>query len=101
MGKITAAITGIQGYLPEHILSNDDLSKMVETNVVELQKRLRKQNLNSNAVATEISLNSILKVKERTQKEISKIERYNQIKESKIRKVEKLLIAYGAASCKY
>lgn len=32
MGKITAAITGIQGYLPEHILSNDDLSKMVDTN---------------------------------------------------------------------
>ncbi len=32
MGKITAAITGIQGYLPEHILSNEDLSKMVDTN---------------------------------------------------------------------
>lgn len=32
MGKITAAITGIQGYLPEHILSNEDLSKIVDTN---------------------------------------------------------------------
>lgn len=32
MGKITAAITGIQGYLPEHVLTNEDLSKIVDTN---------------------------------------------------------------------
>jgi len=32
MGKITAAITGIQGYVPEHVLSNEDLSKIVDTN---------------------------------------------------------------------
>lgn len=31
MGKITAGITGIQGYLPDDILSNEDLSKMVDT----------------------------------------------------------------------
>lgn len=31
MSKISAAITGVQGYLPDHILSNDDLSKMVDT----------------------------------------------------------------------
>lgn len=31
MGKITAAITGVQGYLPEHVLSNEDLSKIVDT----------------------------------------------------------------------
>jgi 3-oxoacyl-[acyl-carrier-protein] synthase-3 len=29
--KITAAITAVQGYLPEHVLTNDDLSKMVDT----------------------------------------------------------------------
>ncbi len=29
--KTTAAITGVQGYLPEHILSNEDLSKIVDT----------------------------------------------------------------------
>lgn len=29
--KTTAAITGVQGYLPEHVLSNDDLSKIVDT----------------------------------------------------------------------
>lgn len=31
MAKITASITGVHGYLPDTILSNHDLSKMVET----------------------------------------------------------------------
>jgi 3-oxoacyl-[acyl-carrier-protein] synthase-3 len=31
MNKITAAITGVQGYVPEHILSNEDLAKIVDT----------------------------------------------------------------------
>ena len=31
MNKITAAITGVQGYLPEDVLSNEDLTKMVDT----------------------------------------------------------------------
>lgn len=32
MSKTTAAITAVQGYLPERILSNHDLEKMVDTN---------------------------------------------------------------------
>lgn len=31
MGKITAAITGVGGYLPEYILDNEELSRMVDT----------------------------------------------------------------------
>ncbi|MFI3321964.1 MAG: beta-ketoacyl-ACP synthase III [Rikenellaceae bacterium] len=31
MKKITAAITGVGGYLPEYILDNEELSKMVDT----------------------------------------------------------------------
>lgn len=31
MGKITAAITGIAGYVPDYILTNDELSQMVDT----------------------------------------------------------------------
>jgi len=31
MGKITEAITGVQGYLPDNIVTNDDLSKFVDT----------------------------------------------------------------------
>ena len=32
MGKITAGITGVQGYVPDYVLSNEELSKMVDTN---------------------------------------------------------------------
>lgn len=31
MGKITAAITGVEGYVPEHVMTNEDLSKIVDT----------------------------------------------------------------------
>jgi 3-oxoacyl-[acyl-carrier-protein] synthase-3 len=31
MGKITAAITGVGGYVPDYILTNEELSKMVDT----------------------------------------------------------------------
>lgn len=31
MNKTTAAITGVQGYVPEHVLSNEDLTKIVDT----------------------------------------------------------------------
>ena len=32
MGKIKAVITGIGGYLPDYILDNEELSRMVDTN---------------------------------------------------------------------
>lgn len=32
MNKITAAITGVQGYVPDYILTNAELEKIVETN---------------------------------------------------------------------
>ena len=32
MGKITAAITGIQGYIPDYILTNKELETLVDTN---------------------------------------------------------------------
>ena len=32
MSKITAAITGIQGYVPDYILTNKELETLVETN---------------------------------------------------------------------
>jgi 3-oxoacyl-[acyl-carrier-protein] synthase-3 len=31
MNKITAAITGIQGYVPDYVLTNEELSKIVDT----------------------------------------------------------------------
>ena len=32
MSKINAAITGVQGYVPEYILTNKELEKLVDTN---------------------------------------------------------------------
>ena len=32
MGKITAAITGVNGWVPEYKLTNHELSTMVDTN---------------------------------------------------------------------
>jgi len=32
MTKIRAAITGVMGYVPEDVLSNQDLEKLVDTN---------------------------------------------------------------------
>jgi len=32
MEKITAAITGVQGYVPDYVLSNEELAKIVDTN---------------------------------------------------------------------
>jgi 3-oxoacyl-[acyl-carrier-protein] synthase-3 len=32
MSKITAGITGVQGYLPEYVLTNEELSTIVDTN---------------------------------------------------------------------
>ena len=32
MNKITAAITGVQGFLPDYVLDNEELSTMVDTN---------------------------------------------------------------------
>ena len=32
MGKVTAAITGVEGYLPDYKLTNKELEKMVDTN---------------------------------------------------------------------
>jgi 3-oxoacyl-[acyl-carrier-protein] synthase-3 len=31
MGKITAAITGVGGFVPDYILTNEELSRMVDT----------------------------------------------------------------------
>ena len=32
MGKINAAITGVQGYVPDYILTNKELETLVDTN---------------------------------------------------------------------
>jgi len=40
MTKIHAAITGVQGYVPDYVLNNDELSKMVETSDEWIMQRI-------------------------------------------------------------
>ncbi len=40
MGKKSAIITGIGGYVPDHILDNEDLSRMVDTNDAWIMSRI-------------------------------------------------------------
>jgi len=40
MTKIHAAITGVQGYVPDYILTNDELSTMVETSDEWIMQRI-------------------------------------------------------------
>lgn len=39
MSRTTAAVTGVQGYVPEHVLSNEDLERMVDTTDEWIQTR--------------------------------------------------------------
>ncbi len=39
MSKITAAITGVHGYVPDYIMTNDELSKIVDTSDEWIQSR--------------------------------------------------------------
>jgi 3-oxoacyl-[acyl-carrier-protein] synthase-3 len=41
MQKITAAITSVGGYVPEDLLTNEDLEKMVDTNDEPVQELLK------------------------------------------------------------
>ena len=42
MEKINAVITGVGGYVPDYILTNDEISKMVDTNDEWIMTRIRK-----------------------------------------------------------
>ena len=39
MEKINAVITGVGGYVPDYVLTNDEISKMVDTNDEDVYKR--------------------------------------------------------------
>ena len=65
MGKITAAITGVQGYVPEHILTNDDLAEIVDTSNEWIlsrtgieERRIMKDGASSDMAAVAVSPNT-------------------------------------------
>ena len=41
MEKINAVITGVGGYVPDYVLTNDEISKMVDTNAEWIMTSIR------------------------------------------------------------
>ena len=61
MKKIHAAITGVNGYVPEDILSNDDLAKMVDTSDEWITTRtgIKERRIMRNGASSDIALEAV------------------------------------------
>jgi 3-oxoacyl-[acyl-carrier-protein] synthase-3 len=64
MNKITAAITGVQGYLPEDVLSNEDLTKMVDTSDEWITTRtgIKERRIMKNGASSDMAVQAIVKL---------------------------------------
>lgn len=68
MGKITAAITGVNGYLPEHVLTNEDLSKIVDTSDEWITTRtgIKERRIMDNGASSDMAAEAIRGLLEKT-----------------------------------
>jgi 3-oxoacyl-[acyl-carrier-protein] synthase-3 len=64
MNKITAAITGVQGYIPEDVLSNDDLTKMVDTSDEWITTRtgIKERRIMKNGASSDMATQAVIKL---------------------------------------
>jgi 3-oxoacyl-[acyl-carrier-protein] synthase-3 len=64
MNKITAAITGVQGYLPEDVLSNEDLTKMVDTSDEWITTRtgIKERRIMKNGASSDMAEHAVIKL---------------------------------------
>lgn len=64
MSKITAAITGVQGYLPEDVLSNEDLTKMVDTSDEWITTRtgIKERRIMKNGASSDMAAQAVIKL---------------------------------------
>ena len=64
MNKITAAITGVQGYLPEDVLSNEDLTKMVDTSDEWITTRtgIKERRIMKNGASSDMAAQAVVKL---------------------------------------
>jgi 3-oxoacyl-[acyl-carrier-protein] synthase-3 len=64
MNKITAAITGVQGYLPEDVLSNEDLTKMVDTSDEWITTRtgIKERRIMKNGASSDMAAQAVIKL---------------------------------------
>lgn len=68
MGKITAAITGVCGYLPEEIVTNEDLSKIVDTSDEWITSRtgIKERRILRNGASSDIAAAAVKGLLEKT-----------------------------------
>ena len=64
MNKVTAAITGVQGYLPEDVLSNEDLTKMVDTSDEWITTRtgIKERRIMKNGASSDMAAQAVIKL---------------------------------------
>ena len=67
MSKITAAITGVEGYVPEHIMTNDDLAKIVNTSDEWITSRtgIKQRHIMKDGATSDIAVPAIQKLLEK------------------------------------
>ncbi|MBL1279476.1 MAG: ketoacyl-ACP synthase III [Fluviicola sp.] len=68
MSKITAAITGVQGYVPDYVLDNEELSKMVDTNNEWILSRtgIKERRIMKNGATSDMATEAVLGLLKKT-----------------------------------
>lgn len=68
MKKVTAAITGVQGYVPETVLSNEDLAKIVDTSDEWITTRtgIKERRIMKNGASSDMAAEAVKGLLEKT-----------------------------------
>ncbi len=68
MEKITAAITGVQGYVPDYVLDNNELAKMVDTTDEWITSRtgIKERRIMKNGASSDMATEAVRKLLEKT-----------------------------------
>jgi 3-oxoacyl-[acyl-carrier-protein] synthase-3 len=68
MEKITAAITGVQGYVPDYILDNNELAKIVDTTDEWITSRtgIKERRIMKNGASSDMATEAVRKLLEKT-----------------------------------
>lgn len=68
MSKITAAITGVHGYVPDYVLTNEELSTMVDTNDEWITSRtgIKERRIMKNGASSDMALEAVKVLLEKT-----------------------------------
>lgn len=74
--KTTAAITGVQGYLPDNIVTNDDLAKIVDTNDEWITSRtgIKERRLMKDGAASDMAVEAVKGLLEKTNTSVDEVD---------------------------